>query len=636
MMLTARTGWIAVLGTVLCVCQVVSGAEDLLQNGGFEAGVKNGFPEGWLRGAHYGKPAGDECFAVVDEPCQAGAHSLKLTTDRDDLPVIIETDLMDVAAQERLLFSVYLRAPAGTAGTFTKIYILSADYKHVFSRVVMLRDEWVHYGVVLPAQPTAGRFRARVDLREAGTVWVDSASLVRIGPDTDLSSLPGIGYRERQGPGGVDVTLTLGPATGKSLPNINGVCFCHGFGAKTIDSRFQEAGLKVIRNHNVLTNFRILQKDETGKLHYRWEALDASIRAILACGAIPEMSLCFVPLQLVDNPDPTKIRRSYDGFYLGPPSDMAQWREYIQAVVKHCQETFDTKGWIWIVGNEPSLKQFSMGTEDEYYELYQQTVAAATAVDPGIVIGAGSFANLSWLKRFIQRCGQDKTRVDILTWHHYDLLPEQYEAMIGKVRGWTAPFPQLASVPLAIDEWNPTLPDHEPPAYSAGHYAAALQAATIHYMQRAGLAYHTFFIAHGGPSGVIGGKGVKNPTFNVFQMLSMMGREELALAVPEEEPYVGGFATRDEVGTTSVLLWYSKHRYDQQNWFRKQVHVEVGDTVDRSDVTVFLIDEDMSNGLAHPEKPELQTTDTYIVKGGTLSLEMRPNSVALIVLRPRG
>jgi alpha-L-arabinofuranosidase len=85
-----------------------------------------------------------------------------------------------------------------------------------------------------------------------------------------------------------------------------------------------------------------------------------------------------------------------------------------------------------------------------------------------------------------------------------------------------------------------------------------------------------------------------------------------------------------------VLLWYSKHRYDQQKWFRKQVHVDVGKVLEGSDVQVYLIDEDTSNGLTHPEKAELQTTENCTVKDNTLNLEMRPNSVVLLVLKPRG
>jgi hypothetical protein len=313
---------------------------------------------------------------------------------------------------------------------------------------------------------------------------------------------------------------------------------------------------------------------------------------------------------------------------------MNQWEEYIAAVIKHCSEKYDISSWYWIFGNEPSLKQFSMGTEDEFYNLYIHTVNAATKVYPKIKIGAASFASFEWLQRFIERCGKYNVRVDLLSWHHYGMVPEDYYSFIKQVREWTANYPNLKNAELLIDEWNPMLPDNGT-SLSADNYAAAQQAASIQYMRMAGIVYHTFFIAHcsGRRNAVIDEKGVKNPTFNVFKMYSMMGQYERALSFPDDDPYVGGFASENENGTISVMLWNAQHTYDQHPAMEKEISLELGAGVTEAAVEIYLIDDTLSNGYNNPEHQELEKFTDFTLANGKLTLKLKTNSVALIQIK---
>ena len=344
------------------------------------------------------------------------------------------------------------------------------------------------------------------------------------------------------------------------------------------------------------------------------------------------MSLCFVPLELVDHPDRSKIRQPHNQFYKGPPSDMNKWEAYIRAVIGHCRDKYDISAWHWVFGNEPDAPNFSMGTEDQYYALYRHTVNAALTVYPQIKIWAGSFATTDWLRRFIDRCGRDNTHVDLLSWHHYSMIPNEYRLSAEVVRKWVSAYPNLKDAGLVIDEWNPNLPDGVS-TLSADEYGAAQQAASIKYMRDGGLLYHSFFIAYDS-SGVIDFKGVKHPTFNVFRMFAMMGNHELSLTVPDEEPYVGAAAACDDNGVAGVLVWNTKHKYDMHQGMAKEVTVNLGDKYKDAKVEAYLIDGTSSNGYRGPQHQDLEKTAAFVANGGRVSITMKPNSVALIMVTP--
>jgi len=615
----------------LVTASVACAGENLLQNPGFEGPMAGSLPEGWVKGAHYNKRAPDSSYAIDKTECHGGANSLRLTSETGDIPVIIQAPAKPVQPGQKYVFSAYLKSNKAGGALYCRMYLLSPSTMLV--RDMFVKDQWQKFSAVttVDAKQTNGTLLARLDLRDVGSIWIDDAMLAPVQDGEDLSPGDYLGYRQKSSPGSTNVEIIVGTSTGKDLSNINGVCYLYNRG-KPLDPCFKEAGLKVVRNHNVLTSLHILSKDKDGNLQYKWDDLDASVDCILKTGAVPEMSLCFVPLELVDNPDPKKIRQPHNQFYCGPPSDMRKWEDYIRAVIGHCRATYDISGWYWIVGNEPEVPKFSMGTEDEYYALYRHTVDAALSVYPQIKIGAGSFATTDWLRRFIDRCGRDNTHVDLLSWHHYSMIPDEYGLSTHVVRTWMEAHPSLKGAGLAIDEWNPHEPDGVS-TFSADEYGASQQAASIESMRDGGLLYHTFFIAYDS-AGVLDPKGVKHPTFNVFRMFAMMGHHELSTTVPDNEPYVGAAAACDDQGVASVLVWNTKHKYDLHKGMAKDVAVKLGDKYKDAKVDAYLIDDMASNGYRGPQHQDLEKTAAFVANNGRVSFTMKPNSVVLIVATP--
>jgi hypothetical protein len=264
----------------------------------------------------------------------------------------------------------------------------------------------------------------------------------------------------------------------------------------------------------------------------------------------------------------------------------------------------------------------------------------ATRANPKITIGAASFAHFAWLKDFVERCGAEGTRLDLVSFHHYDIVPADYAIKIQDVKDVVAKFPNTANAKLAIDEWNSILPDARPKDYSAGNYAAAHATASIYTMMKAGLDYQTHFIAsspHGW--GMLGSKDVKHPIFNAFHLMAMMGTQELALSLPENDPYVGGYATQAADGTRTVLLWYAKSKNDISPEMTKTITLNLDGVASGARATRYVIDAQHSNGLADPNRQELESVEVTLTPrdngAAEAKFDMPANSVSLLVIKSR-
>lgn len=613
--------------------------ENLLRNGGFEEPATDKGLPGWEQGKHYGEIAKGSRLEQDPGVPREGKASLKVTSAADGVPVIVQSDAVALDPAKTYAFSVYLKAAA--ADTPVRLFLVADDFKRMQSREDQAGTEWRQYVVILPpkAKGTNAPVRARFDLMGKGTLWVDQAELREFDPATWQPS-EYIGWRRGAAPGEANVAFSVG-APGGAFPSINGLCYAYRFGGRELDPRFAELGPKVVRVHNVLSNFHLIRRGEDFRLQYQYDELDAVLAAVLKTGAVPEVNLCFVPLQLVYNPEPDKIRNSYDGFYLGPPSNLKEWEAMIREIVTHCRERYDISKWYWVFGNEPDVaKLFSMGTQEDFFRIYQATVAGAVAAYPDIKIGAGAFAGRMWLKDFVDRCGRAKTRLDVLTWHHYGLVPEDFRARIAETRRWLAAAGCSDKTILGIDEWNPWLPDGGQHKLSASNYAAAQMAASIAVMQQAGLDYHTFFIAHSPmPFGMLSPKGVKHPTFNAMKLFAMMGRQSLTLAGGEHDPYIGALAARRDDGTLTVMVWYAKYHYDLVKDAAKTVTLRLGQFPAAPACELYVIDATRSNGFKDPARQELETTTEFQCRtaadGNTeLSFTAQPSSLFLLVAKP--
>ena len=66
------------------------------------------------------------------------------------------------------------------------------------------------------------------------------------------------------------------------------------------------------------------------------------------------------------------------------------------------------------------------GTEEEYFELYRQSVEAIKEVDSRLKVGGPSTAQLDWIPDLIQYCVQKGLPLDFVSSHVYPNDPQRH------------------------------------------------------------------------------------------------------------------------------------------------------------------------------------------------------------------
>jgi len=133
----------------------------------------------------------------------------------------------------------------------------------------------------------------------------------------------------------------------------------------------------------------ILKKDSLGNLVYDFANFDGYLKAALYNNFTPIIVLGAIPFVLA--PDPYHI--GVFGSITDPPTDYSQWYSFVKTLIAHCVETFglpEVKTWQWRLYTEPDNRDWWHGTKEEYFKLYDYTVAAALEVIPDIIIGPGN------------------------------------------------------------------------------------------------------------------------------------------------------------------------------------------------------------------------------------------------------
>ena len=172
----------------------------------------------------------------------------------------------------------------------------------------------------------------------------------------------------------------------------------------------REIGFQRVRGHGVLSDGIGIYKSPGT---YDWTNFDKYLDAIVSAGMRPIMETSFMPTALgssTTTPDKS------------PPKDYAAYKQFIQAVVQHCVDRFgaaDVGQWYWEIWNEPDYPGFWTQTMTEYYTLYDNAVAAITAVLPNALVGGPATTYYGPIAAFLQHCKSAGTRVTFVSSHAY-------------------------------------------------------------------------------------------------------------------------------------------------------------------------------------------------------------------------
>lgn len=307
---------------------------------------------------------------------------------------------------------------------------------------------------------------------------------------------------------------------------------------------------QVIRLDHLFDYFNVYQ----GPNNFNFEELDPSIKSIQAAGAIPLLSLSYVPANL-----------SVDAQVNSEPNSWDQWSSLVEATAKHYSQDLGIANIYYEVGNEPDLfGHWHYAKSPNYLKMYQVT-SQAVARGAGKVpyfIGGPATTNFysAWITSLLSFCQKNNLPIDFISWHHYAKDPQDFEKNLDKLNSILANYPQYSDLQRLITEIGI---NSEPDLAYDNQISAIHTLATIN--QLSGKVHRIFnFELVDGPTKRSNGSGgwglLTNPLFGskpkpryqAVQFVNQLSGQKLAIS--GQGNYVTAQATRTNFGVIQLLL----------------------------------------------------------------------------------
>lgn len=321
-----------------------------------------------------------------------------------------------------------------------------------------------------------------------------------------------------------------------------------------VSGMLKSAGVRYVRIDHVFDGYGVVMRAD-GRLIYDWTKLDALVGDIVAAGAVPYISLSYMP---------GEISR---GDILDLPNDWGEWGQVVAATVGHYSR--DYRGGlvnvIYEVWNEPDLfGGWKMYGDKNYSQMYTVASNAAVGVKGTKPFKIGGPATTgfypAWVNGFYKKLDQN-VKIDFFSWHRYSADVDDFVRDAKDAREQIAPLISRAQ-DLYISEWG--VDSERAKSYdgrwAAAHYLAVNRALVgtavdlaLPFEVQDGPYAETQF--HGGWGMITNpkfGPIVKKPRFRALELISRMSGQRLVLA--GEGDYVTGFAARDVQGVVRIML----------------------------------------------------------------------------------
>lgn len=211
-----------------------------------------------------------------------------------------------------------------------------------------------------------------------------------------------------------------------------------------LDRFKKETGLERVRFHGILNDDMGVWPGGLSGKDPNFQNVDAVYDGLLERGVQPFVELSYMPQHLASGP--TKLFFTYNA-NITPPTSAADWGAFIQVFVRHLVDRYginEVRRWYFEVWNEPNLRFFFTGTQDQYFEMYKATALAVKAVDPSLRVGGPSTAAIGWISDFLAYCEREGVPIDFISTHVY--AGDDQKAMFGEANK----YPQNQVIPNAM------------------------------------------------------------------------------------------------------------------------------------------------------------------------------------------
>jgi len=174
--------------------------------------------------------------------------------------------------------------------------------------------------------------------------------------------------------------------------------------------------------------------DDTGGLRVDFARADRIIESLRRAGA----RICWNCAAW-----PKEWSKKHDRY----PKDLELWQSFIRQVVEHYNGGGTRRIDYIEFWNEPA------GFNTEAFERLAQT---ATAVDPGVKVGAPAVMDLklSAIEKAVSHCVKTKTPLHFISFHLYYKPPWEWPEIIGRAQQLLNRYPGMERLEMLVTEWG--------------------------------------------------------------------------------------------------------------------------------------------------------------------------------------
>lgn len=375
-----------------------------------------------------------------------------------------------------------------------------------------------------------------------------------------------------------------------------------------------DLGFKYVRFHGILSDDMGTLVGQNDKVVYSFFNATQIFDFLASIGMRPFVEMSFMPSFISSGGDTVFHYRGN----VNPPRDYSAWEALINEFASHMLDRYGSEEigkWFFEVWNEPNLKAFWTGSQQDYFTLYETTARALKAVDSGIQVGGPATAANAWLEDFQAFCAKSNVPADFISTHHYptDAFGQPGDDTIAQLAASkrsvlreqvAASRKKVGTTPLYYTEWstssNPFDDLHDEP------YAAAFVTKTVLESQPFvdGYSYWTFsdifeenyFSSvpfHGG-FGLMTMHGIPKPVYRAYELMHRLGTEALSVA--------GAHATVDVWITKkpgAFVIMMTNSALPKHPVATEAVRLEISGISDVHSVFIERIDEENGNARSH-------------------------------------
>lgn len=320
-------------------------------------------------------------------------------------------------------------------------------------------------------------------------------------------------------------------------------------------SQTKTLGPQTIRIDHIYDGYDVVGRDGSGQLTFNFSRLDGVVNSIRQTGAVPMLSLSYMPAAISS------------GDMVDKPRDWNEWAVVVQKTIEHYSGGLNIANMTYEVWNEPDLfGGWKTYGDKNYLTLYEWAAIGAQQANVGQNFAFGGPATTGlyedWTRKLLDLAAQKNLRLDFLSWHRYGLNLAAYEDDRIMVKRILNQYPKFAgSTQLYITELGPnseTNPVNDSVA-AAAHLAAVVSEGRGEIDR-----YYTFEIVDGKDPGgkkLWGRWGLLThpdtglelkPRYRAMQMLNRLEGDRLAVA--GEGSWVKAAAARAVDGTVKVIV----------------------------------------------------------------------------------